>query len=363
MLGYYIFFVVLVLAAEIPNKKRPVRLFFLWLTLFVFSAIRYGMSYDYPMYVSTILSDYTHKEQIPALLELLAHYSDFPQLFFILSSFYICTFWVLSIKEMTRADSLAIFLYVGLPIYFIADLSTVRQGMSISTILYLITILSKEYQYKKPIKNKKFKIILLLLVAFLCHSAAAICTCFLLPLDKLKKQTLWVILLITSVLGGIIAPILLHFILSNIGGYLALKMEEYMTTEMEGHTLTRALYYIITIFSLLNYDRLVKKNPRNKFFIPLLSIGCCFVGLFWINAHMGARMCAFYSVPIVFVLIDLVSIYKVYRWIVKSVCVAFFLLSIYICDKTVRMDSENTRNIFIPFTTMFSDNATYNFKF
>jgi hypothetical protein len=184
--------------------------------------------------------------------------------------------------------------------------------MSIATILYLMAILSEEYQYNKYIKNKKTKILLMLLLACCCHSAAITCLVLFLPIAKLSRNFLTIMLAITSLLGTVIAPIILNFFVSHVGGYLSLKLAEYMEAAMAGHTITRILYYSVTIFILLNYNRLVKKNPRNKFFISLITLGCCFNGLFWINPHLGVRLCSFYSVTMLLVIIDLIYIYISY---------------------------------------------------
>jgi hypothetical protein len=101
MIGYFIFFFFLVLFSQIPNKQRTGRLIFIVLTVLVFSAIRYGMSYDYHMYLRFILSNYTHKELMPSMLELLARNLDFPQLFFILSSVYIYIYIMVPVYKKT----------------------------------------------------------------------------------------------------------------------------------------------------------------------------------------------------------------------------------------------------------------------
>ena len=99
MLGYIIFiFSLFYINSKVTNKKT--RLTLLFFVLFIFSAIRYGIGYDYYSYYEVVDVDSYQLlswQPIPMILGKVSAYTN-TYYFFFLTSLFICIFLYLSFK-------------------------------------------------------------------------------------------------------------------------------------------------------------------------------------------------------------------------------------------------------------------------
>ena len=78
---WYLLFFISILTVTYRRISLRNKVYCLGGVVFLFSALRYGIIYDYFLYIRYILSDYRHIEPIPALIEEMAHYIGFPFFF------------------------------------------------------------------------------------------------------------------------------------------------------------------------------------------------------------------------------------------------------------------------------------------
>lgn len=148
---FYLIFLLGLLLLPRNNKKVGILLF-----LFLvggFSAVRYNVGYDYVNYLDIIFGHNTYAIAYDRLEPLgkffidASRYLGYPQLFFILSSIIIIAgvaFWIYKESEDYK---LSILIFMGLPMFFWASLSIVRQFMAISFgLFFLRAVISGKYK-------------------------------------------------------------------------------------------------------------------------------------------------------------------------------------------------------------------------
>lgn len=303
--------------------------------------IRYGISYDYFIYAEYIIFDYHHNEEpLSAALELIGHYTH-PQVFFILSSIIITYCFFKVILRLSGNPTLSAFLYLGFPIYYFTNLSTVRQSLATAVVFLVLLINDRE-------KFALLKKLAIIMVAYMFHNSAILCGILLLPIRKVKLKTM---------VGGIIACFFLGSVVSTIlplilpAGYIADKVNQYFfeLNELSGHTLERLLCYGVTIAIIIKQKALIRLNRRNSYYIRLIYVGAMMLGLFSVSTHMAIRCFTFFASPLLLMIPDLVRVYHVKRIFLKSGCVLLLCASIYVGH----VQSSSGLNRFYPFTAFW----------
>src|SRR5690606_36996983 len=111
--------------------------------VFLFSALRFDVGYDYEMYYSLIKGDIKFLEDQLNRLQFLSrklitfsHDIDFSQLFFIVSSFLIIYLTYKTIKTHSTDFIISTLVFISFPIFFLNSLSIVRQYIAVSVIFY-----------------------------------------------------------------------------------------------------------------------------------------------------------------------------------------------------------------------------------
>lgn len=359
MIGYLVFILFLFIVSFSCRKNRKRQAVSYFFVIAVFSGIRYGFSYDYPMYVEFIRNGYNHSDLIPALLESGARICGGPPFFFIITSVFITCFTVWAIYKASSNISLSIFCYVGLPVFFVQDLSTVRQAMATSVILFLIVLRTQSFFVDLRKKQRIIVTLSLILLAYFCHGAAIVAFLLFCPWNKLKKKTMILFIFLALALGIHIQKLI--SILINIIGEndrLTRKLVLYATAEMQGFMLIRIMVYIIVFSMLLKYDRLVSLNRNNQTYLNLMCLGLIFNGLFWVNAHLSLRISLFFLGPILIIIPDYLKLLGVNHLLFKFVCVLLFCFSIYMGYQISKLDVD-TMFFFYPYTTIFSKEAVF----
>ena len=356
MTGYIVFFILLFLVPSV-FKRRKSQVWAYFFILVLFSGIRYGMSYDYFMYVSFIEGGYNHTEAIPAMIETLARNLNSPPLYFVLTSCMVTAFVMLSIYRASSNISLSTFLYVGLPMFFFQDLSTVRQAMASSIIFYLIVRLGQRRVLLSGKSNKQFlEVVFLISIAFLCHKAAIVALILFFPWVKLTRKAGILLVCIAFIIGMMIVPII-SILTSIVGGSIINKLNVYIATPMEGFFFVRAGMYIIIALLYMKYETLVQINPRNKFYLNISIVAIIINALLIVNSHLALRSSIFFWGPVLLLLPDYIRIIKISRFACKVCCIMLFMISI-LTAYVQTLFAEPTY-YFYPYTTIFDKDAVF----
>lgn len=354
MIGYISFFLLIFISYKVSRNTKELRMLCLLIVL-IFASIRYGIGSDYGMYYD-LASFYGYKSQreveyIPSLLLLLASKTN-PLLFFFCTSLFIYGSIIYCIsKSVDNKNKLGFLLnfifFITFPYFFFTSLSIIRQYMAFSIIF--IIIVKKE-------RLNMFYIIILLVIACLCHTSAIIGILVLLPFQKLSRAALACCILLSFV----VSQLATNFIMSinsdlpfvNLAkGYIALA------DTYQGGRFIRLLVLGYSLLALLFYNKLIKKNRVNSYYISLTCIGCCFQFILSVSPHMAMRICTLFLLSGIMFFYSLIQVLKVKKIAVLMTLLLLFSMYVYTQHITdpIRLSGEpKTYSSAYPYRTIFS---------
>lgn len=344
MEGYILFILLLLLSSQIKNKRYQLIMMFLVIT--VFSAIRYGIGFDYYTYLAESfgMKSNSSTELIPRLIENWSS-QTVPFFFFIITSIFVSLFYYCGIKHAGQDYLMEVFFYVTFPFLFMNQLGVIRQGMATSLLFCAIALRD----------TKLYLRLLLLVIAFFCHQSAIVGFFIFIPFEKISNKILWGVLAVGFVSASVLVPII-----QTIVGYGFLgesgtqKAMNYLGEEglSEGKFI-KYLVYFIGFIVLVNYKKLVKYDSKNAYYIGLIVFGVSLYALFSFNISLGKRLGMFFFSPAIFVVPQLVKVMKIPRSVYLVLCVILFSLTIYVGSGNVRDEDPPGCSVTYPYRTIF----------
>ena len=346
--GYIILFLIVFLSSRLKNKQRGLIIMFVAIT--VFSGIRYGIGYDYYSYLEKIVTGKIDvKEPIPYyMMDISSRY--FPFLFFLLSSIFISFFYYFGIKLKSDDYLSSVVFYLCFPFLFMGQLSVIRQGMATAVILFAISLHDRNILYK----------IVLIVTACLCHISAVVGILILLPWNKLSNKSLWILFILSFISGSLFIPIIGAFVgtgfLGEDGTELAMA---YLNNDsvIEGRIL-KYVIYVLNVFILINYKKLVNLNNENKYFIGLMTLGASLCAIFSFQSTLATRLCMFFFSTSIFVVPQLFRLLGLRR-LFYIVFISLLLLQIYIGSRSSRPEDRPGYSRTYPYRTLFGEYNQY----
>lgn len=342
------FFLVALLSVQ--NKKNSA-VIMCWI-LFLFSALRYDVGWDYPEYYSMAdgyrASKVEGYEFIPKMFLLLSSSIEWPYLFFILSSFVTIFALHQALKESDN-PSLSLFAYFSIPIFFMESLSTVRFHMALSLVL-----LAEYY----AIKKRYVLFVLFLIIAVNCHISALIVLLFpLLQIWKPNRIGNLFILMFSFFVSKYMMTFLekVPFIPSEVTAYIALA------GEITGFSLLPILFLLLNIFHILYYDRFVAFNPSLKLYIYAYNIGCCIMLLFSFEVTLSSRLSKYFMILILFIIPYYSQIFRYKKLTSQLLYISFFILfafNLFVSAQAFYSGAVE-KNQYIPYQTIFFHNESF----
>lgn len=346
MTGYIILFFLFFLCSFLKNKELMLKLLFLIITFF--SSIRFGIGYDYYSYLDLATNAYSTDEKIELipLLMLEVSRSTVPFLFFILSSVFISFFYYKGIKNFGSNYFDTVMFYICFPFLFMDQLGIVRQGMAASVIFYAFSLSNA----------KVLQRLILVVIAFFCHSSAIIGILLFLPWGKFSQRLLWPMLLSSFFVGLIVVRLILSILtlisINNVND----RAEGYLSSEGGGEGgIIQFLIYIIAVLCLTNYKRIVLYNHKNKYYIGLVILGASLFALFSFNSTVSKRLCMFFFSASVFVVPYIVRAMNISRRIYYILCILLFSLLIYVGRSNQRPEDPAGYSVTYPYRTIFGN--------
>lgn len=349
MIGYVLLLSLILGASFI--KKKHYQLIFVFSVIAIFSGIRYGIGYDYFSYLSCcIRGSYRgfRFELIPLQMVLLSRLS-FPFLFFLLTSFFIAFFYYKGIRKAGDDYILETIFYVCFPLLFYDQMGIIRQGMATAVVFYAISLQDDSMEYKK---KTLFTRILLLFVAVLCHQSAIIAMLILFPWGKIPSKMLWIMFISSFFLGFIVAPIVETMFATELFDSIdEEKAMAYLEAGGEDSHIRQYMLYGIAVFSLLKYEKLIKKDNRNAYFIAILVLGASLYALFPGSSSLSKRVCMFFFSSAILVVPQIVKTYKISREIFIFVMICLFSFQVYLGSRIHRLEDIDGGTVSYPYRT------------
>lgn len=291
---YILLLCLLLFNLTINTRKSNNLCFFI---LFVFSAIRYDVGFDYMMYLDILRyePDYDRFEFLEYVLQRFAAQTYIP-IFFIVNSFITVYFAKWAIEKLSVNVSVSLLAFLCLPLLYTHSLSIIRFWSGVSVLFYATTFL-----YEK----KWIHFAVLYIISYFIHGSMVVGILFI-PLVLFKiSRTVNIILLIFSFIGG-------EFVLNRIlgssladYGILGQRLNYYVkiaTTE-NGMTKIPYLYLATDILFLILWPR--KNNNKSSAvlhkYITIFNIGVCILFLFSFDNTLNSRLCRPFLIYIILV--------------------------------------------------------------
>ncbi|WP_131798752.1 EpsG family protein, partial [Aliarcobacter thereius] len=197
MIYYISFFVFINLYLILSNiYKSRIFLYPVLFFAFVFSALRYDAGYDYFSYLNIIITEegLQRLEYFNRLIIELSNYLNFPQLYFIITSFLFILFMTLGFKQFKQFNYVTVYLMLFFIGSYITSFDIVRQMVSVSILFYAISLfINKGY----------FSSIIFFLIAVNFHKASLIfipIVLFLIIINSKEFKTwLYIVLVFMSI--------------------------------------------------------------------------------------------------------------------------------------------------------------------
>jgi len=321
---------------------------FYWLTyffVFIFSAVRFDVGYDYTMYYHLIEGDIKFLDDqlnriafLSRKLVILSHDIGFTQFFFIVSSFLIIFLFYKTIRKYSLDFSLSTFIFICFPVFFFQSLSVIRQYMAIAIVFY-------GYRYIKERKILPYFALVFLATMFHKSAFLALPIYFIYGNFFVNKK----IILFLYILG---------FFSSNLLGFLVGQLSETYAIYINGRITGEGGNLILIFFQTMGFFLLpiiysIKDRNDKEYNFYLL---CFYIGLLiWTSlskyGQAGLRGGLYFISFTILLIPHLKMKVKQYYFIRQSVfviCLAFFFLNLYIGSKHKIKDPN------MPYQTFFN---------
>lgn len=326
MLGYVGFLAALLLGKGIKKNQM---IFLVYIVVVLFAGLRYGIGSDYYQYLrfATNYGDSREVDLIPDFFLYLAHNSS-PYLFFLMTSIFIYSFFLFGLKNV-RDPYISILFFIGFPFFFFESLSIVRQAMAFSLVFYAYTRFYKCY----PVQ------LLFIIAATLCHSSAIVSLLILLPLEKLTRRFLFLMLISSFFLGNF----LIDFLIKNTYNIAALNAASWYLDNFDvykGGSFVKYLLLLFAVGSLMFYKKICCESVVNRYYISLVIIGTSFYFIFSISPHLAMRICTFFFLGILVYIPLLFKCIRLPRPLQIAFCLLLFVMCAYTQHQTAVRDED-----------------------
>ncbi|WP_294215497.1 EpsG family protein [uncultured Chryseobacterium sp.] len=279
----YIFIVILLLVmlttCTITEKKKSLIIFS---AFFLFTSLRYGVGWDYFEYKDFITSGETEKFEFLSRLVLdIGYYADFYPLPFAIFSFLILIYTKIVIDRYSENITISWIAFFSIPFLFSASLSTIRQALASSLLLYSFT-----FAYTK----KYLKFLLVILTAYFFHSSG-IFGLLIYPIVRWKATRNFLLLLFISsfMMSSILQYVIFSFSFYNNFDTRILIYLRNSDNAKQGIYMP-FLFYFLTLFNIYFYKDLVRFKPINSIFISLSTFGVFLYNILEFEPHSAFRI-------------------------------------------------------------------------
>lgn len=255
---------------------------FVFFVIFLFSALRYEVGFDYMSYSNTIINGADYEinrfEPMQKVIALVSR-NTFPQLFFIVNSFISVYFTKWTIQKISKDVSLSLLTFFSLPLLFTQSLSIVRFWSALAVILYASTLLP----------SKKYIAATFLFMMSLTLHAGAIVALLFIPL-YLTRFPVWVniAILLFGFIGG---EVVLSVILSKVLPSNLFTEELLMYAQRIGPDGMKKIPYLFLLVDILAYFKICKKETDAVLYkqFTIYNVGVSLMFLFSFQTTFSIR--------------------------------------------------------------------------
>lgn len=321
----------------------------LW-SMFLFSAVRYGIGYDYYTYMQAALheldkSELDRFEPLSRVLVEIGYYTHY-QVLFVLSAF-LTLYPVYRVSiNLSVFPAFALFIYFLFPKYYLESFSIIRNCIAYSFVFYA---------YYQLVKENKLASVFFVIIACLFHKSALI-GFLIYPIFYFRQSFK------THIIAFIVSFFVSVAVMTLIGQYSAAipilaNVEHYANAgRSEGGSMTIIINFI-TIVNFLLWTKLESFDPANSKYLALFSLGTILWNIFLgVDSTIALRLSSFFHI---FIILLVPQYYYVVSeqysmWIQRGVYSFFVLLFASYFAINIRSYLSNPERMSnIPYQTIF----------
>ena len=328
-----------VISSNTPSRlsKSDIGFLVLFIYLFIFTAIRYMVGWDYIHYYDAVRYNIDNNivsrgEALTVFIVELSRYFKSPLLYFSINAFIFYFSLYFFIKKFSADHWLSLLLFISFPLFFLNSLSVVRIFTAIALVLYAYNFL---------VERKFFRYILIVIIASMFHKSALFSLTFLIFSSLQISSIVWFVALAASpFLAKYVLPLISSFILPVYLGYLE------PTEVTEG---TKAIYFfvILAFIMIIFRQKIIKGEYRYLVLYNIYMFGVCFYITFIDFGTLGHRLSLYSTIlaiiffPAISALIIEIRIKLFFKFICCFLLAALFFYSLSIL-----------REAYIPYLTV-----------
>lgn len=349
LIPYILLYTVLLILATCRYSERS-KARFMFGVLFVFSAIRYGIGFDFFTYkfavedLSLAGGEMERWELIPRLIGYLARVTDF-QVFIVLMSFFslYAVYWA-SVR-LSVSPSLSLLVFSLHPMMFLDGLSIMRNAVAFALIPVAFYYL----------RQKQIKISLLIWVIACFFHKAALIGVLIYPFYYFRvSRMLNLIFFLVSFVVSSLLPAIISFLAQHIPLF---QLVDYYINNMAAGGGGKLQYIndAIALFHLAFWDRLEAASKDNCYYLTFYNIGICLWNLFLpLDSTIAMRLGMFFM----YFLIFLVPSYQMvlterYAKLTKELTILFFVAFVAASFYIVSSAPAGDHLSYLPYQTFF----------
>ena len=312
--------------------------FILIFSLFLFTAIRHMVGWDYIHYYEVVLYNIDNNivmrdEALTIAVVEVSRYFKSPLMYFTINAFILYFFLYNFIKRFSVDRWLSILLFITFPLFFLNSLSVVRIFTAIAIVLFAYNFL---------VKRKFLHYIVIVIIASMFHKSALFALTFILFSSLEISGLVWFVALAIS-------PLLAKYIIPFASSYISLAYLVYLepTDITEG---TKALYFFVFLafLMILFKKKIIKENYSYLVMYNIYMFGVCFYLVFIDFGTIGHRLSLYSTILSIILLPAALSIIKGNK-VKVLIKLFFYILMLVIYFYTLNI----SREAFIPYMTIF----------
>ena len=329
----YIYISFQVFLAFLMLSKFKYRLFLAIFLLFIFSAVRFDVGYDFLSYYDAIVNyggdaeTFRRFGYLHGLLIKLSNITGFYQLYFIGTSFVFYSFLYFVLRDDSKRPLVSLMVYMAIPFFFLMSFNFIRQFSALVILYY-----SFRYIYRRDFLRYAFFVFL----ACSIHYTALIT----LPLYFLWGRRLhWSVYLALLVSSIFLFPVAKYFVSVLLPGYL-----HYLMSPNQGGVVFQIfiLFVSLVLISLKEYIGNVKK----RFFFDVFVLGVVLYNIFQPIGFAGTRISYYFLFSLILLAPYLFEKLKSTQFIALTILLSYLLFTVSL----VLHSKVGTRSPSIPYS-------------
>lgn len=318
--------------SKLKNKNE-----FIAITLFVVSAARFDVGFDFLSYYNSIELFQPHDMTYirfgllhGGLIEF-SNYIGFTQLYFIVTSAVIYFFIHLSLNKHSENYLYSILIFIGVPFFFLMSFNFIKQFTAMVLVLYSIRYI---------FERKLLSFIFVIFIASLLHYTAIMCVCLYYLYGRKIPSVFLIVFFASSFFAFPLAQNIIDTLLPFYSHYLDVKVE--------GGKSFQAL--LILLFLLFIMFRRLINNKKSDFYFVTFIIGACIYNTFQPIGFSATRVSYYFLIFLILLVPSFGSRIRKKQFTLLLIALTFtlFIISLYSNSKV------GTRSPSVPYQTFFN---------